>query len=224
MLASSRTAVAPFFSHKPSTRRDTHPERSSHSSGSISQPALKTATTVVAEMDPCKPHNLRSTDLSVQVPLRRWPTEFTPKRRFDRQSCNQSYVDYLRGHWEEQDDCLDEEPDADDNGSELSETEEDTEIDATDAFGQGDVISIFLRREARTLQYRDEAETIEGFCGDIKIEHLLKEGDQGSLVALLDDRSSSTGQRRFAGPLTAFELHQELAKEVRYLRLRLSSS
>ncbi|KAF4628639.1 hypothetical protein G7Y89_g9512 [Cudoniella acicularis] len=151
-----------------------------------------------------------------------WPEKFTKRRKFDRKTENQTYIQYLETQLYYGEEEEEEEEEDDDNSTE-DEDEDDVEEhqdksenqDAKECNGRS-VVRRFMKGvigDEDTLQYHDQVEEVSGFC-----EHARVDSETGTVsqnakhIALLDDRSAGNC-RPHLGPLTAQQLRNELSKK-----------
>ena len=179
-----------------------------------------------------------SEELPHQGLQRRWPQKFSKRRLFNRQTENQSYIEFLLtsswdGEEEEEGDASRERDD--ENGSTGLESgfeghrctiEQDEGIQtAGDGIDPTNNVRLFmtgLTGDVNDLQYRDQVEQVAGFYEHARLSSFESNTiDDTKHVALLDERklgvdiSEKRGYSRpYCGPLTSRGLREMLGRKV----------
>jgi hypothetical protein len=165
-------------------------------------------------------------------PLRcSWPSVFTKRRNFCRETENQSYIESVRAleHCSE-DDNDDIDYLAQDEVEVYEGDEKWNGVKDAEGFNWCSYLRLFMTgmtEDEDALHYRDQIEELARFCEPANLRELeTKTGQDRKHVALLDDRNipdtmfvnkglSPPGNRRpYLGPLTAKRLHEELSRKV----------
>lgn len=171
-----------------------------------------------------------------------WPEKFTKRRKFDRRTENEPYIDYLRTQflYGEEDEHEDDVSSSENEDDSSNEPEEEVERHQHKSDDQGENQNIDKDTEAcnlhsdirafmtgdvgdeDALENHDQVDVVASFCEEASfMESETKPGQDRKCVALLDDRNidgtiaDKKGQcRSYSGPLTSHQLREKLSKNV----------
>jgi len=167
-----------------------------------------------------------------------WPLEFTKRRKFNRKTENQTYIEFLQTRFDDGDN--DDEDDDDDDVDNSSEDEDEVDGHKDESENKGEnrndkdgeaynghsIVRLFMKGmtgDEDTLQYRDQVEQVASFFEQASRRD-FKTGGPGKnekRVSLVDDRNidgtilEKEGHcRPCRGPLTSQQLCEALSRKV----------